>query len=388
MDPLSIAAACFSLAGVTAKTLTAIVEFRRDVRDAPKDMDAIATELKAIAAMLTPLAGSLSTVATMAPAALIQKVEGVLSGCTAVVEQIDRTIQKYQENRLFTRMNWIMFGQSDMEKLRESLEAYKIALDLGMHVISLYACPCFSYLVRSRCLANSDCHRSATQAVRQDTIIIREQNETIRANTNAILSRLEVMRSTRASSRQRRVQGWMDDISALSVYADTVYNESLTESMADISVIASFLRLAFPPPVLGCLYGLGLEQSNRYENLANKSVAQATQESLNQQRQTDSEKDQPQNITNQSKSKQSQHQDPSTTPDMPNHKKEADSSYTRSVLPQPVGMRVNEPSKSGSAGPRVPSQAWNLRDRILAKQNTPEGRAAKAYITGVEQYSD
>lgn len=138
MDPLSIVSASFGLASGIAKTSIAIAVFARDARDAVKDLDAISAELQALAAVLDPLARIMSKASVVSiPEALIRQVDVTLLGCTMVVEQIGENLQKYKRNKVFSKAAWAMFGHTDMQKLRDSLEAYKMALSLGMHAVSV-----------------------------------------------------------------------------------------------------------------------------------------------------------------------------------------------------------------------------------------------------------
>ena len=54
-----------------------------------------------------------------------------------MVSLISVTVEKYQKDGAWTRTEWVLVGRGDMEKLRASLEAYKMALSLGLHVISM-----------------------------------------------------------------------------------------------------------------------------------------------------------------------------------------------------------------------------------------------------------
>jgi len=141
MDPVSIVAAAFSLAGGIAKATTAITQFTRSVQSAAKDLDSISKELQALNGVLDPLARSLSRRrnGSALPDSLIHQIGDTLDGCDAVVTLIIENVQKYQRDTAWTKAKWVMFGQDDVLKLRESLEAYKMALSLGFHAISMCA---------------------------------------------------------------------------------------------------------------------------------------------------------------------------------------------------------------------------------------------------------
>lgn len=96
-------------------------------------------ELQALSAILDPLARLVSraprgTVSTV----LYQQLVSSLDGCALFVARIDTVVDKYQKDGWWTRTKWVMFGRGDVEKLRGSLEAYKMALSLGLHVVSMW----------------------------------------------------------------------------------------------------------------------------------------------------------------------------------------------------------------------------------------------------------
>ncbi len=141
MDPLSIICTAFSLASGISKALMAITEFTRNAQNTTKAIDSISKELQALTGILDPLAHSLSQVQNgrTLPDCLIRKMGDALSGCDLVVKQITENLHKYQRDKVWTKAKWALFGQGDVLKLRESLEAYNMALSLGLHAISMYS---------------------------------------------------------------------------------------------------------------------------------------------------------------------------------------------------------------------------------------------------------
>ncbi|KAK3341848.1 hypothetical protein B0T25DRAFT_559454 [Lasiosphaeria hispida] len=104
MDPFSIAATAFSLAGSIAKTSMTLVQFARDAHDAADDVGAVSKELQALAAVLNPISRALSRArGGTVPDAIIQQVYVTLEGCISVVEQIEENLQKYKRDKLWTR---------------------------------------------------------------------------------------------------------------------------------------------------------------------------------------------------------------------------------------------------------------------------------------------
>lgn len=151
MDPLSIVSASLGLASVIAKVSATLTTFARDTRDAAKDLDAISDELKAISIVIVLIGKSMPSPSAESPITetLLQHIDAMLSGTAALVEQIEENVQKYQSGKTFSKAGWAMFGQGDMQKLRQGLESYKMALSLAMHVLSTYALLFLARITRS-----------------------------------------------------------------------------------------------------------------------------------------------------------------------------------------------------------------------------------------------
>ncbi|KAK1831986.1 hypothetical protein QBC39DRAFT_349884 [Podospora conica] len=220
MDPLSIISASVGLAGAIAKVSMALTSFARDARDAAEDLDNISAELQALRGVIDPLARSLSSSGTESsiPEILLQEIDVILVGTAVVVEQIEENVEKYKRNKVFSKAGWVMFGQADMRKLRESLGHYKLALSLGMHVVSTIV----------------------NQAVKEDTTVIREQVVAIKTNTEEILARVDSIRRDGQRSKHKRVEDWIEDMSMLNSYAETAYQETINDP-ADMAAIAESL---------------------------------------------------------------------------------------------------------------------------------------------------
>ena len=135
MDPLSIAGASISIAGAIGKASLAIYHFSREARDATDDLSGIEAELNALRPIVDALAHSLLGPSDV-PEKLVQKLQGSLEGCLLVVKQITELVGRYSREGVWTRTKWVLVGQGDMEKLRESLSSYKMALGLGLHFVS------------------------------------------------------------------------------------------------------------------------------------------------------------------------------------------------------------------------------------------------------------
>lgn len=152
MDPVAVVAASFALLGGIVKTTTTIAEVSVELRDVPDDVDAINRELQALQSLLGPVSDSIARfgkgskgdesadagIQDQSLALLLQQVENTLSGALAVVNQIEATLRRYKGGGLvWTRLKWVMFGSGQLRKLRMSLESYKVALGIGLHVMSM-----------------------------------------------------------------------------------------------------------------------------------------------------------------------------------------------------------------------------------------------------------
>jgi hypothetical protein len=140
MDPVSIVATAFTVAGNIAQAYVAIAEFTSKVRDSTGDLDRVSQELQALSAVLDSLANCLIRAkgGPVLPDELIDRVNDTLDGCDLVIHAITETLRKYQRDMTWTKIKWALFGQGDMLKLRNSLEAYNMALSLGFSAISMY----------------------------------------------------------------------------------------------------------------------------------------------------------------------------------------------------------------------------------------------------------
>jgi formyltetrahydrofolate synthetase len=138
MDPLSIVATSLTLAGLIAKASMTLFGLSQNFRDAAPDIDAVSKELQYLAAVLEPLTRALSNNKNgTIPDALVQQIQSILGGCAQVIERIEENVQKYKRDSVWAKSKWAVYGHEDMKKLRDSLEAYKLALGLGLQVISM-----------------------------------------------------------------------------------------------------------------------------------------------------------------------------------------------------------------------------------------------------------
>ncbi|KAK7433070.1 hypothetical protein QQZ08_000544 [Neonectria magnoliae] len=138
MDPLSIVGTSFALVGALAKTGMVLTRFSTEFRACADDLGGISNELQAIATILDPLTRVLSrSLKGGLPENLFEQVDNTMAGCVSVVAQVEGHILKYQHDKIWTKAKWVVFGQEDMQKLRDSLEVYRMALNIGLQAISL-----------------------------------------------------------------------------------------------------------------------------------------------------------------------------------------------------------------------------------------------------------
>ncbi|KAM0429730.1 hypothetical protein ACHAPT_006336 [Fusarium lateritium] len=185
-----------------------LTRFSSDFRDCADDLGRISLELQAIAAILDPLTRALSrSLRRGLPNTLFEQVDSTLVGCVSAVGQIEQHVAKYRNDKVWTKAKWALFGQEDMQKLRESLEVYKMALSIGLQAISL----------------------DLGQDIKDDTENLQAQIDKVRLNTDEILDRISAIRHTRWDSGNTRVQQWVEEMAILSSYAESTCLETVVD---------------------------------------------------------------------------------------------------------------------------------------------------------------
>ena len=137
MDPLSITATCVGLAATIGKTSYQVATFVRRVRDARADMDAISRELVSLKTALEMLAEDATAPGVEMPRSLETQVQSIVGNCSDVVSQLDAALERYEGERLATRVKWTWMGKDEMDKYRTTLAAHKGALDLAVDLTQL-----------------------------------------------------------------------------------------------------------------------------------------------------------------------------------------------------------------------------------------------------------
>ena len=140
MDIFSIVASATALATTIGKLSITLIEFAHRVQASRHDIGLVKRELVSLKDTLDYLTGDLSEVENgdrVLPS-FVSQLMGIITGCESVVEEIERTISQFGTGGLITRAQWATMGHGDMEKLRSSLEAHKMALAIGLDMLLLW----------------------------------------------------------------------------------------------------------------------------------------------------------------------------------------------------------------------------------------------------------
>ena len=138
MDPLSITATCVGLASTITRTSLVVISFVKDVRSARSDLDVISRELSSIKTILELLAEDFNDSSTHSiPQTLQKQITGIVTNCTGVVVDIEKTLVKHGGGRMNKAAKWVASGKNDVAKLQLSLEAHKSALEIALDMMAL-----------------------------------------------------------------------------------------------------------------------------------------------------------------------------------------------------------------------------------------------------------
>lgn len=136
MDPLSITAACVSLAAMITKTSISVTSFVRSVRAARSDLDAVSRELASLNTLLELIAEDAKDVNAF-PETLRKHIANILTNCELVLIEVQRLVEKYDGPGIIKGSKWALEGSKDVAKLHLSLEAHKSALDIALEMVTL-----------------------------------------------------------------------------------------------------------------------------------------------------------------------------------------------------------------------------------------------------------
>ncbi|CAI6094785.1 unnamed protein product [Clonostachys chloroleuca] len=206
MEPISVVAASVALAAGIVKTVATIAEISVDLRDASDDLRDISNELALFQAFITPLTTGLSRFGAQSNpmlGPLLEQINSAVTGAMAVVEKIESLLVKYRGRlTLWLKLRWSLFGVDQIRKLRESLESYKVALGIGLHLMSM--------------------------SVKNDTEVIREVAEVVKIlQKDEILSRLVTQASPTES--QAKVEQWLEKMADYTTCGETAYQATILD---------------------------------------------------------------------------------------------------------------------------------------------------------------
>ncbi|EXJ74276.1 uncharacterized protein A1O5_02572 [Cladophialophora psammophila CBS 110553] len=137
VEPLSIAVACTSLISNVGKTSLDIYSFVSKVRDAHRDLDAVLKELSSLGLCLETLRNDAMVTSKRVPQPLEHRVLLILVHTAEIVKEIQEMLAKLSSDRFGNHMKWAMYGQNDMNKLRNRLESHKASLEIALALLTL-----------------------------------------------------------------------------------------------------------------------------------------------------------------------------------------------------------------------------------------------------------
>lgn len=138
MDPLSITASCFGLISTITSASLVVIGFVKDVRAARSDLDVVSRELISLKTILELLADDVNDSSNESiPQTLQKQIAGIVTNCTGVVVDIEKTLKKHEGGKMSKAAAWVTSGKKDVAKLQTSLEAHKSALEIALDMVTL-----------------------------------------------------------------------------------------------------------------------------------------------------------------------------------------------------------------------------------------------------------
>ena len=132
MDPLSITTAALSLLGTSIALSKQISAFVITTKDARKDMDAVSRELASLQLCLESLKEEDD--ANHFPQKLRESLTIIMRHCQDIIDQIGSLLARFASGNISRRLQWSLFGRDEAERLRNSLEAHKSAIEIALTV--------------------------------------------------------------------------------------------------------------------------------------------------------------------------------------------------------------------------------------------------------------
>ncbi|KAF4462070.1 hypothetical protein FALBO_11125 [Fusarium albosuccineum] len=236
MDPFSIVTGCAGLVQIIGSLSVQIHTFVRTCRETRGDLDRVSRELLSLRTVLELIQEDAADESKPFPPTLKQHVTGIVSNCNAVVLEIQSCIEKYGDNRLKSKASWAINGQGDIMKLRSSLEAHKIALELALDMLALH--------LTREIKSDTTELRSDTAAIKDDTAQILEEIARLQARlpkeasasapNDFILQRfLEEMTTYTEQALDVPLSDEDDDIDSLALSNTEAREENSTNALGD-----------------------------------------------------------------------------------------------------------------------------------------------------------
>ncbi|KAK4463656.1 hypothetical protein QBC42DRAFT_265315 [Cladorrhinum samala] len=169
-DPLSIVTGCVGLVATIGTMAVRITSFVRAVREARGDLDSISRELASLQTILDLIQADASKIL---PETLIRHLEGIIENCNAVMKDLERVLDKYQQGGRRAVSKWATYGKQDVAGLRARLETNTRSLNLAVDYMSLIT------TIENKELATGI--KEDTTEIKQDTAKILEEIACLRA---------------------------------------------------------------------------------------------------------------------------------------------------------------------------------------------------------------
>ncbi|KAJ9661665.1 hypothetical protein H2198_001841 [Neophaeococcomyces mojaviensis] len=178
MDPISIACGAVSLTAGISTLLMRISLFVTEVRSARKDMDAVTRELMSLQLCLEALRDDEQQRHIAYPQDMRNSINNILVNIELVFDEMRKLLVKLSSCRMNRRVQWALLEQQEMNKLRSSLEANKMALEVALTVNTISM------------LASQRKHMIAQN---ENIVTLIQQTDNIEATTGRIDNKLNVL---------------------------------------------------------------------------------------------------------------------------------------------------------------------------------------------------
>ena len=122
--------------GTIGQTSIAITSFVKSCREARKDLAEVARELSELKLVLELLEGDQDVENDkILPESLQRQILSILSNCNGVLVKIEAALEKHRGR--VGDIRWVVTGKTEVANLRQSLEAYRCALNLVLETVTL-----------------------------------------------------------------------------------------------------------------------------------------------------------------------------------------------------------------------------------------------------------